>query len=182
MEKKETKAKAATASPPKAGPKSVLGKEHPSAIDKIRDEMAMSNKRYVQIIGEYLTGYVQTHPEAGEKILAVDKDIHGSIHWIRSEAEKHKEGNVGIVDDETAFGIVLKYFGITPSQSPSAPALPLKGASQGEAQTSADVDLFDLDALLASSEAELRASASAAPPETRGQAPATDAGRETGGM
>lgn len=145
MAKKGTNA---TASPPKAAAKSVLGKEYPSAIDKIRDEMAMSEKRYVQIIGEFLTGYVQAHPEAGEKILAKDKDIQGSIHWVRSEAEKHKEGNVGIVDDETAFGIVLKYFGITPSQSPSAPALPLTGASQGETQTSADADLFDLDSLM----------------------------------
>lgn len=169
MAKKETKSKTAAASPPKAEPKSVLGKEYPSAIDKIRDEMAMNGQRYVQIIGEYLTEYVQARPEAGEKILAKDKDIQGSIHWIRAEAEKHKEGNVGIVDDETAFGIVLKYFGITPSQSPSAPALPLTGASQGEttssgddgavpsfqtgvafgkAQTSADADLFDLGALI----------------------------------
>ena len=152
MAKKETKAKAATASPPKAEPKRVLGKEYPSAIDKIRDEMAMNDQRYVQVIGEYLTGYVQAHPEAGEKILAKDKEIRGSIHWIRAEAEKHKEGNVGIVDDETAFGIVLKYFGIEAAkENPTGAVAPpphCDGEALGEAQTSADADLFDLDALI----------------------------------
>lgn len=94
-----------TTSPPAA--------EYASAMDKIRDEMAKSsNARYVQVVGEFLTGYLQTHPEAEGAILTRGKSIAGSLFAMREEAEKVKEGNVAVLDDQTAFGIVLGYFGI----------------------------------------------------------------------
>ena len=148
MAQTQAKAKAKTASPPKADPKRAIGKDYPSAIDKIRDEMALNDERYVQIVGEYLTEYVQSHPEAGEKILDKDKDIKGSLNSVRAEAEKHKEGNVGVVDDATAFGIVLRYFGIeetgnTGEATSSGPSghIPMKGKAK-------EADPFDLDALI----------------------------------
>ena len=106
-----TKTKAA-ASPPKADPKSVPGKDYPSAMDKLRDEMAMDGGRYVQVVGEYLTGYLIDHPEAEAAILDKDKTIQGSLKAMESEARKVKTGNVAVLDDATGFRIVREYFGI----------------------------------------------------------------------
>lgn len=82
------------------------------AIDKIRDEMAKSKSRYVEVVGEYLTGYLRGYPAAAGAILAQGKTIQGSLAAMRKEAEKVKDGGVAVLDDETGFRIVLKYFGI----------------------------------------------------------------------
>lgn len=105
------------------------------AMDKIRDEMAKGKGAYVRVIGEFLTDWLLKHPEDGEKIMADGKTIKGSLEAMRVYAQNHKEGNVAVVDDETAFGIVLEYFGIK------------KGAKPEQPHTSADDD-FDLDALM----------------------------------
>lgn len=87
--------------------------EYATAMDKLRDEMAKnSGRRYVQVVGEFLTGYLMEHPEAEAAILDKGKSIAGSLTAMRKEAEKVKEGNVAVLDDQTAFGIVLGYFGI----------------------------------------------------------------------
>lgn len=113
--------------------------EYASAMDKIRDEMAKSQDNYTQVVGEYLTGYRLNHPEAEEKIMAEGKSIAGSLKAMETEARKVKQGNVAVLDDRTAFGIVLRYFGIeatgeaTSSDPPQAAAhLPLKGKASGD--------------------------------------------------
>lgn len=111
------------------------------AIDKIRDEMAKKGTTYVRVVGEYLTEHLRRHPEHAAAILKKDRDIAGSLHKMRSEAEKRKEGGVAVLDDETAFGIVLEYFGIKETVPSVSLADPLKGKTE-------DADL-DLDSLLA---------------------------------
>jgi hypothetical protein len=86
--------------------------EYASAMDKIRDEMAKSKDKYVEVVGEYLTDYLLAHPEAETALLDKDKSIAGSLERVRKEAEKVKTGNMAILDDRTVFGIVLGYFGI----------------------------------------------------------------------
>jgi len=95
--------KSKTASPPKT---------FTNAIDMLRDEMATSTTRYVQVVGEFMTDYLLEHPEDQDTVLNSGKNIKGSVEQMKTEAAKHKEFNVAVLDDETAFGIVLKYFGL----------------------------------------------------------------------
>ena len=96
--------KAKSASPPP--------EEYASAMDKIRDEMAKSRDNYVQVVGEYMTGYLLDHPEAEAALMEKGKSISGSLEAVRKEAEKVKQGDMAILDDRTVFGIVRGYFGI----------------------------------------------------------------------
>lgn len=144
--------------------------EYNRAVDRIRDEMAGSKSAYVRVVGEYLTEYLGTHPEAAGAILAEGVTIKGSLEAVKAEARKHSEGGVGVVDDETAFGIVREYYGIRP-----APAARTAAKPQAPAE---DPDL-DLDSLLASGPAGLSPSESQmSPGETRAPAEAEGAGRE----
>lgn len=145
-----TKAKAEAASPPV---------EYACGMDKIRDELAKDPRQYVQVVGEFLTGYLLKHPEAEEKIMAEGKSIGGSLRAMEDAARKVKQGSVAVLDDRTAFGIVLGYFGIegedgevasgvvpatrTSSVSGEAAATFPIGEGSGEAG-----DPFDLDALM----------------------------------
>ena len=86
--------------------------EYACGMDKIRDELAKDSRQYVQVVGEFLTGYLLKHPEAEEKIMAQGKSIAGSLRAMEDAARKVKQGSVAVLDDRTAFGIVLGYFGI----------------------------------------------------------------------
>ena len=126
--------------------------EYATAMDKIRDEMAKSKDKYVQVVGEYLTDYLLSHPEAEAALMEKGKSIKGSLETVRKEAEKVKTGNMAILDDRTVFGIVLNYFGLksepdvfkTGENVPAA----ITDAPGGTAGASSDPDPFDLDALL----------------------------------
>lgn len=127
-----------------------------AAIDKIRDEMAKkASGRYVQVVGEYLTAHLQHNPDAADAILADGKTIAGSLDAMKKEAQKHREGNVAVLDDATAFGIVLGYFGIKgkataaagTSCDPASRAAFPEGEG-GEPPAPEPVDPFDLDALM----------------------------------
>ena len=103
------------------------------AMDKIRDEMAKSDAKYVAVVGEYMTDWLRRHRESAGAILKENKTLAGSLEAMKAEARKRQDNGVGILDDETAFGIVLTYFGI--------------GREEGTAGGTADDDL-SLDALL----------------------------------
>lgn len=45
-----------------------------------------------------------------EGILKVDRSIKGAIKYCTSQASKQKNGNVAMIDNETVFGWVKKYF------------------------------------------------------------------------
>ena len=109
--------------------------EFDRAMDRLRDEMAKNGARYVAVVGEYLTEYLARHRECAGKILAADKTIAGSLSAMEAEARKVKNGNVAILDDETAFGVVMRYYGIEREAAP-AKAEP------------AEADDLSLDALL----------------------------------
>ena len=139
--------------------------EYASAMDKLRDEMAKSQGKYVQVVGEYMTDYLRQHPEAEAAILTEGKTIAGSLKAMEAEARKVKQGNVAVLDDRTAFGIVLQYYGLnagdvsengenvsaeagtSPVTADAAPPFQ-EGKAFGEAGKAAATDLFDLEALL----------------------------------
>ena len=115
------------------------------AIDKIRDEMAASKSRYVQVVGSMLTEFVQKHPDCAEKILAQGKTVAGSLDAMRSEAKKQAQGGVGVIDDQQGMEIVLGYFGIKAEadgaeKTAEAERVPERAAEQA--------DELSLDALL----------------------------------
>ena len=125
-----------------------------------------------------LTDHLLGHPEAEAAILAEGKTINGSLRDLENYARQHKEGSVAVVDDRTAFGVVLEYFGIkgkaaaAGTSSVTADAVPPSptGEGLGDPQTPADTttistlnsqlstlnsqlstrppDPFDLDALI----------------------------------
>ena len=137
-----TKTKEKTPSPPV---------EYASAMDKIRDEMAKSQGKYVQVVGEYMTAYLLQHPEAEAAILTEGKTIAGSLKVMEAEARKVKTGNVAVLDDQTAFGIVLQYYGLNAGDVSKTGENVLKtgeNAPGTEKNVTAAPDLFDLDALL----------------------------------
>lgn len=127
-----------------------------AAIDKIRDEMAKkASGRYVQVVGEYLTAHLQQNPDAADAILADGKTIAGSLDAMKKEAQKHREGNVAVLDDAAAFGVVLGYFGIKDAAtaaagttSVSAEALPPSPKGKAVETAAPAPDPFDLDALM----------------------------------
>ena len=105
------------------------------SIDKIRDEMAAaSGNPGVARIGEYLTEYVRRHPGAAGAICAEGKSIAGALAALEAYAKKQpRHGSCVMVDDETAFGIVMGYYGIGKGEG-------RVGAASG--------DEFDIDALM----------------------------------
>ena len=112
--------------------------QYDRAMDAIRDEMAKGGN-YVRVVGEFLTEYLRGHPAAAEALTAKDKSIAGSLKAMRAEAQRHSEGGVAVLDDATAFGIVLKYYGIQ-----AAPT----GVPAAKPQAPADDPDLDLDSLL----------------------------------
>ena len=145
-----TKTKEKTPSPPV---------EYASAMDKLRDEMAKSQGKYVQVVGEYMTAYLLQHPEAEAAILSEGKTIAGSLKAMEAEARKVQQGNVAVLDDQTAFGIVLGYFGLKsePDVLKTGENVLKTGenvlktgenAPGTEKNVTAASDLFDLEALL----------------------------------
>lgn len=123
--------KTKSASPPEVS--------YTTAMDKIRDEMAKSKDNYVQVVGEYMTGYLLAHPEAEAALMEKGKSISGSLKVVREEASKVKQGNMAILDDRTVYGIVLGYFGIESeavngrtTSSVSADALPPSPKGEGK--------------------------------------------------
>lgn len=130
--------------------------EYTSAMDKIRDEMAKSKDKYVEVVGEYLTDYLLAHPEAETALLDKDRSIADSLAAVRKEAEKVRTGNMAILDDRTVFGIVLGYFGLKSEPDVIKKAGDVPKTAEDVPKTAEDVpapepepaDPFDLDALL----------------------------------
>jgi hypothetical protein len=92
------------------------------ATAKIKAEIDKNqNDTYTRIIGEFLLKHLAAHPDDAEKILTPDKTIKNSLDVMRKEAEKHKSGNCAVLTDTEGFAIILKYFGIDPAGSVTAP-------------------------------------------------------------
>ena len=165
-------------------------KDYQAAIDKLRDEMAAAKLPAVSAVGEIMTALLQAAPDWAGAILAKGKTLAGAYAALEKYARDNRNGKDCVsVPPETAQMVICRYYGIkmdergetTSSDLAALGHLPLKG----KAGAAPEPDPFDLDALLASGEAGLKAQAQTAQPqdapETRDRAQsATGAGREMG--
>lgn len=110
------------------------------AKKKLQSEMDSSqNNSYVQVVGQFLLDYLQTHPEDSKKILEENKTIAKSLDAMRKEAEKKKVGNCAVLTGQEVFPIILKYFGID-----ATPETPTIITTPTQPSTNLDIDLEDL--------------------------------------
>lgn len=98
------------------------------AIEKIKTGMdAQKAEPFVQIIGNFLLQYLETHPEQAEKFMHPDKTLEKSVKVLYEEAKKRRTGqNVfrqyAFIPDQEAYAIILSYFGINGQQPALLPA------------------------------------------------------------
>jgi hypothetical protein len=83
------------------------------ALQKLQAEITGNPKNsYVQAVGGFLIKHVQSNPKNAALFIAEGKTIAGSLEAMKTEAQKKKSGNVGVLTDEEGFNIVLKYYGV----------------------------------------------------------------------
>ncbi len=91
------------------------------AMDKLRDEMAKKpDNSYIQVIGEYITTYLLTHPAAAPAIMAEGKTIEGSLLAVKETARKKQHNSVAVLPDAEVYAEVLKYYGIEGEKTKTA--------------------------------------------------------------
>jgi len=101
-------------------------------MDVVRDGMAKSSARPMQILGEMLTDWLLKHPAEAERAVDDKKTLAGAMSAIEDVARK-QGGKCGVVDDQEALRIALAYLGV-------------KGAEPtGDAHKPAAADTFALD-------------------------------------
>ena len=91
------------------------------AVLKLKNEIEQSENPYVQVVGKFLLGHLENHPEDAEKIIEDDKSIIKSLDEMRKVASKKKVENCAVLTDQEGFAIVLKYFGIGSAVTIPAP-------------------------------------------------------------
>ena len=88
------------------------------AMDKLRDEMAQkSDNGYVQVVGEYVTTYLLTHPAAASAITDEGKTIEGSLQAAKEAAKKKAQNGVAVMPDAEVYAEVLKYYGLAEDEN-----------------------------------------------------------------
>ena len=131
--------------------------DYNAAMDKLRDEMALSKDQALGAIGEIMTALLQAAPEWAGAILAKGKTLLGAYAALEEYARKNRGGkNCVYVPPDTAQEVICGYYGIKvegetggttggPTEATTSPAPaghpPLKGRAE-------EPDPFDLDALL----------------------------------
>lgn len=131
------------------------------AMDKIRDEMAMTKVGAVQTLGEWMTAWLSEHPEGREKVLAEGKTLAGAYKAMEAEARKKQGSGAVCMEDTEAVQIVAGYYEIPPMELLEAVMRQMmaKMATGGmepapapQEETQADAEdltaMLDLDALL----------------------------------
>lgn len=86
------------------------------AMDKVRDEMAKTKNSAVETLGEWMTAWLEAHPEGGEKVLAEGKTLEGAYKAMENYARQHIRGNVAYVSPRKAVETVAQYFEIDAEQ------------------------------------------------------------------
>lgn len=95
------------------------------ALQKIQSELSEKAKdKYVQAIGAFLIKHIRQRTEHAPFILTDGKTIAGSLGAMKEEARKQQSNGVGMLTDDEAFAIVLKYFGV-PVADPVPAAVPV---------------------------------------------------------
>ena len=110
------------------------------AVLKLQSEIEQSkNNPYVQVVGSFLLGHLESNHQDAEKIMTVDKTITKSLDEMQKAAAKKKVGNYAVLTDQEGLGIVLKYFGID-----SAVNIPVPAAVPQKSKVDFDISLDDL--------------------------------------
>ena len=78
------------------------------ALEKMLNEMNEKHSGAEDAIHNWLCD--QEDELLFEGILKVDRSIKGAVKYCTSQASKQKVGNVAMIDNETVFGWVKKYF------------------------------------------------------------------------
>ena len=131
------------------------------AMDKIRDEMAKTKAGAVRTLGEWMTAWLEAHPEGGEKVLAEGKTLEGAYKAMEAEARKKQGSGAVCMEDTEAVQIVAGYYEIPPMELLAAVMRQMMAkmtvggmepapAPQEETQADAEdlTSVLDLDALL----------------------------------
>ncbi|PWV97463.1 hypothetical protein DFQ01_121107 [Paenibacillus cellulosilyticus] len=107
-----------------------------AALDKLRAEMtAAKNNQYVQVIGQFLLGYLEEHSDSADKLAAADKTIAKSLDAMKAEAKKKQSNGMAMLTDAEGFAIVLSYYGIKGSVTTQAAAAAITVTSAPAAKT-----------------------------------------------
>lgn len=102
------------------------------ALDKLKTEMDKQKSPYVQVVGNFLTDFLNNNTSEAGKVTVDGKTITGSLSEMQKEAAKHKVGNCAVLTDEQGFAIVLKYFDMqgTVPLAPSPASIAIEAARQ----------------------------------------------------
>jgi hypothetical protein len=83
------------------------------ALKKIGAEIGADKKnKYVPVVGSFLINHLRNNPHDSAKIMEEGKTIAGSLKSMKEEAKKNQDDGVGMLTDDEAFNIVLKYYGV----------------------------------------------------------------------
>ncbi|MNI25923.1 hypothetical protein D3C73_796020 [compost metagenome] len=83
------------------------------ALQKIGTEISAEKKnKYLPAVGSFLINHLRNNPQDANKIMTEGKTIAGSLNAMKDEAKKNQDNGIGMLADEEAFNIVLKYYGV----------------------------------------------------------------------
>ena len=74
------------------------------------EQLKAQDKKYAQVIADYLINRCEIDKELEEKILATSKTLKGCVEYCKFEARKQAEDNVAIIKDEEVYGWCVHYF------------------------------------------------------------------------
>lgn len=90
-----------------------MSADYNAAMDKLRDEMALSKDQALGAIGEIMTALLQAAPEWAGAILTKGKTLLGAYGALEEYARKNRGGkNCVYVPPETAQEVICGYYGI----------------------------------------------------------------------
>lgn len=68
------------------------------------------DKKYAQVIADYLLQQIEDDKQLEEKLLTTDKTLQGCINYVKKEAKKQAEDGVAVILDAEVFGWAIHYF------------------------------------------------------------------------
>lgn len=74
------------------------------------EQLKQQDKKYAQVIADYLVKRCEEDKYLEEKILTTDKTLKGCVEYCKSEAKKQAEDGVAIIPREEVFEWSVHYF------------------------------------------------------------------------
>lgn len=68
------------------------------------------DKKYAQVIADYLLQKIEDDKQLEEKLLTTDKTLQGCINYVKKEAQKQAEDGIAVILDAEVFGWAIHYF------------------------------------------------------------------------